>query len=144
VAPAVRATAVATLLSALAALVGRPGGFGPALGACIDAQGAWVLGLAIRTALALAQGRPEVETSLALALPPGIHPAATWMAFRQADVFALWGWAAMALGGWRRGQANLLVASSACASVALGEATLRVGFALMTGAGMRLTLLPAS
>jgi hypothetical protein len=143
-APALRATVVATLLSALAALVGRPAGYGPALNACIEAQGVWVLGLATRTALAIALGRPGVDTSLALALPPGIYPAAVWATLREADAFAILGWAAMAWGGWRRGQAYLPVAASACALVAFGEATFRVWFSLVFGAGMRLTLLPAS
>jgi hypothetical protein len=143
-APAVRATMVATLLGALAALVGRPVGHGPAQAACIEAQGLWVLGLATRTVLAVALGRPEIETSLALAMPPGSHPAALWMILREADAFAMLGWSVMAWGGWRRGQANLLVAATTCALLALGEATVRVWCALVFGAGIRLTLLPVS
>jgi hypothetical protein len=141
---AARPLAVATLLSTLAALVGRPSRFAAALGACVTVQGLWVLGLAVRVALTLAhQGLAEPETSLALALPPGIHSALTLLAARQIDFFALWGWMAMALGGWRRGQANLAVASLVCGLVALGEAALRINIALLVGAGMRLTLLPA-
>jgi hypothetical protein len=140
---AVRATAVATLLSALAALAGRPARFGEALGACVAAQGVWVLGLAVRVALSFALRGTEADTSLALALPRGTHSALAWLAARQVDAFALSGWAMMALGGWRRGQANLAVAFLVCAVVALGEAIPRVGFALIVGAGMRLTLLPS-
>jgi hypothetical protein len=140
---AVRATAVATLLSTLAALVGRPARFGEALGACIVVQGVWVLGVAVRVALSFALGGAEAETSLALAIPHGTSPALAWLAARQVDAFALWGWAVMTLGGWRRGQANLSIAFLVCALVALGEAALRVGFALIVGAGMRLTFLPA-
>jgi hypothetical protein len=140
---AVRAAAVAALLSTLAALVGRPARFGEALGGCIAVQGFWVLGLAVRVALTFALRGAEADTSLALAIPHGIDSALAWLAARQVDVFALWGWAAMTLGGWRRGQANLAVAFLVCALVALGEAALRVGFALVVGAGMRLTLLPA-
>jgi hypothetical protein len=140
---AVRATAVATLLSALAALVGRPARFSEALGACVAIQGVWVLGLAVRVALTFALGGAEADTSLALALPRGTHSALAWLAARQVDAFALWGWAAMARGGWRRGQVNLAVAFLVCAVVALGEAIPRVGFALIVGAGIRLTFLPS-
>ncbi|HEY2158258.1 MAG TPA: hypothetical protein VGH33_21695 [Isosphaeraceae bacterium] len=140
---AARPLAVATLLSILAALVGRPARFGAALGACLTVQGLWVLGRAVRVALTLALGLDEAETSLALALPPGTNSAMALLAARQADAFALWGWAAMALGGWRRRQANLAVAFLVCALVALGEAALRINVALMVGAGMRLALLPA-
>jgi hypothetical protein len=137
-----RALAVATLLSTLAALVGRPVQFGLALDSCVNVQGLWVLGLAVRVALTLALGLGAAETSLALALPRGNNAAQALLAARQADVFALWGWAAMTLGGWRRGQASLAVAFLACALLALGEAALRIDVGLMVGAGMRLTLLP--
>jgi hypothetical protein len=140
---AARPLAVATLLSVLAALMGRPVRFGEAMGACATAQGFWVLGLAVRVALTLALGIDEAETSLALALPPGSPSALALVAARQVDLFSLCGWVAMALGGWRRGQANLAVASLVCASVALGEAALRINVALLVGAGMRRTLLPA-
>jgi hypothetical protein len=142
-APALRATTVAILLSALAALVGRPVHYGWALSECVAAQGIWVLGLAVRVVLAVGLRDIDVETSAVLALPPGTYPAVIWLALRQADAFTLWGWAAMSLGGWRRGQANLVVATLACLLVALSEAALRCGFALVVGAGMRLTLLPA-
>jgi hypothetical protein len=139
---AARPLAVATLLSTLAALVGRPVQFSAALGACVTVQGLWVLGLAVRVVLMLALRLDEAETSLALALPAGTNSALALLAARQIDAFALWGWAAMALGGWRRGQANLAVALLVCALVALGEAALRINVALMVGAGMRLTLMP--
>ncbi len=102
-----------------------------------------MLGLAVRVGLTFALGGAEADTSLALAIPDGTDSALTWLAARQVDAFALWGWAAMTLGGWRRGQANLAVAFLVCALVALGEAALRVGFGLIVGAGMRLTILPA-
>jgi hypothetical protein len=141
--PAVRAVAVAALLSTLAALVGRPARFGEALGACIAVQGIWVLGLTVRVVLTFAMGGAEADTSLALAIPRGTSSALAWLAARHVDAFALCGWVAMTLGGWRRGQANLAVAFLACTLVALGEAALGVGFALIVGAGMRLTFLPA-
>jgi hypothetical protein len=140
---AARPLAVATLLGTLAALVGRPAQFGATVGACVTVQGLWVLSLAVRVALTLALGLDEPETSLALALPPGTRSALTLLAARQVDFFALCGWAAMALDGWRRGQANLPVALLVCTLVALGEAAFRLNVALLVGAGMRLTLLPA-
>jgi hypothetical protein len=134
---------VAILLAAMAALVGRPGQFNAAFGACAKIQGVWVLGLAVRVVLMLALRHDDAETSLALALPSGTLPALALLAARQVDAFALWGWAVMALGGWRRGQANLAVALLTCALPALAEAALRLNIGLMVGAGMRLALLPA-
>jgi hypothetical protein len=143
-APALRAALAATLLAAAAGLAGRTVGYSAALAACAEAQGIWVLGLAVRTGLALLLGQPEVDTSLTLVVPPGSHSAVGWIALKQLDAFALWGWAAIAVGGWRRGQANLLTAGSICASLALGELTIRLWSALVFGAGMRLTLIAAN
>jgi hypothetical protein len=138
----VRALAVATLLSALAALVGRPVGFRQALDECAWLQGFWVLGLAVQLALLIKMQSTEVETSLVLLLPAGTYPALMWVALRQLDAFALLGWAALIRGGWRRGQSNLAVATLACALVALCELTCRLGFALITGSAMRLMVMP--
>jgi hypothetical protein len=138
-----RPLAVATLLTTLAALVGRPTRFGEAMGASATAQGLWVLGLAVRVALTSALGPDQAETSLVLALPPGPRSALALVAVRQLDLFALCGWGAMALGSRRRARANLAVACLVCALVALGEAAVRISLALLVGAGMRLTLLPA-
>jgi hypothetical protein len=138
----VRPLAVATLLSTLAALLGRPVQFSAALGACVTVQGLWILGLAVRVVLILALGLHEAETSLALALPSGSRSALALLAARQVDAFALCGWTMMALGGWRRGQTNLVVASLVIALVALAEAALRINVALMVGAGIRRMLLP--
>jgi hypothetical protein len=139
---AVRAVAVAVVLSSWAALAGRPARFGHALAECSAVQGFWVLGLAVRVVLMVALRRADVETSLVLALPAGSYPAAAWVALRQADAFALLGWTALALGGWRRGQVHLATAAVACALLALGEAAVRVGATLVLEAGMRLTLVP--
>lgn len=141
-APALRSLAAAALLSSLAALVGRPPGFARAMAENAGAQGFWVLGLAVRVVLAAALRRTEADTSLALALPPGSYPAAAWVALHQLDAFALLGWAAMARGAWRRGQANLATAALACLGLWLVESLFRVVAALSTGAGMRLTLMP--
>jgi len=101
-----------------------------------------VLGLAVRVALMIALGRPEAETSATLLLPPGTHPATLWIALRQLDAFAALGWLAMAAGAWRRGQAGLPGALFVCAGLAVTEAILRIGAALVLGAGMRMTLIP--
>ncbi len=100
---AVRAMAAATLLSCAAALAGRPLGFAQGLTACAAAQGYWVLGLAVRVLLMIPLGTSEVETSLALALPPGTYPAMTWLILHQLDAFVLLGWATIAWEAWRRG-----------------------------------------
>lgn len=138
----VRALAVATVLSALAALVGRPVGFRQALDECAWLQGFWVLGLAVQLALLIKLQSTEVETSLVLLLPAGTYRAPVWVALRQLDAFALLGWAAMIRGGWRRGQSNLAMATLACALVAFCELTCRLGFALITGSAMRLMIMP--
>jgi hypothetical protein len=139
---AVRALAVATLLSALAALAGRQIGFRAALDGCATVQGLWVAGLAVQTNLMIALRRPDVETSLALLLPAGTYSAPLWVALRQVDAFALLGWAALIRGGWSRGQTNLATSAAACGSVALCELCCRVVFALTTGGAMRLMLMP--
>jgi hypothetical protein len=139
--PTARALTVATIFAGLAALVGRPVLFPEALAACARAQGWWVLGLALRVALMVALKRTEAETSAVLLLPAGRHPATTWIALRQLDLFAAIGWGTMALGGWRRGQVHLAAAVLVCAVLWLGESVVRVAFALLFGAGMRLTVL---
>lgn len=138
-----RAIAVATAFAALAALTGRPIGFERGLHAAAAAQGVWVFGLAVRVGLMIALKRPDVDTSVALALPPGTYPALIWLSLRQADAFALSGWAALAWGGWRRGQVNLVVAVLICGLMALAEAACRIGAEALIGSGMRLTVLPA-
>lgn len=142
IAPALRAAAYATLLSALAALVGRPIGFGPALVGNARMQGWWVAGLAVSVILPAALGKPDAETTAALFLPPGKYPAAAWLAMRQADPFALVGWLALIRGAWSRHQANLLVATLAAVAIAATEAAIRIALALVAGAGMHLTVLP--
>jgi hypothetical protein len=140
--PALRALAVATALGALAALVGRPIGFGFALGEYAALQGIWVLGLALHVALVLILRTDEIDTSLALALPAGRYQAGVWVLLRQADAFALWGWAALAMAGWRRGQVNLATSGLTCALFAFTEAAARVLITMTAGAAMRLMLLP--
>jgi hypothetical protein len=137
-----RALAAATILSALAALVGRPVGYERALAESAAAQGFWVLGLAVRTALTVALRRPEVETSAALFLPPGTYSAAAWLALSQLDAFVLLGWAALARGGWRRGQTNLAAAIAVCTLLALAEAAIRIACGMAIGSGMRLEVMP--
>jgi len=143
VALAVRALAVATAFSSLAALRGRPIGYDRALAECSAAQGFWVLGLAVQAALMMALRRSDVETSAALFLSPGTYPAWLGLALRQADAFALIGWIALARGGLRRGQVNIAWALGVCLGFWALEASLRVGLAAVLGAAMRLSVLPA-
>ncbi|WP_240907117.1 hypothetical protein [Paludisphaera rhizosphaerae] len=139
-APAIRAVLAAVLLSAIAALTGRPIGFAAALDDCAAAQVFWVIGLSVQAALVFALRTPEVDVSAALFLPPGTYRATTWLALRQVEVFAVLGWLAMALGGWRRGQANLATSALACGSLAAVETSVRFGTALLLGGAMRLVL----
>ncbi len=138
----VRALTVATLFAAAAALTGRPVGFSNGLTESAKIQGAWVFGLAVRVGLTVVLRREDVETSLALLLPPGTYPASVVLLARQADPFALIGWLALAWTGWRRRQVNLATAIVLCGFLALSEAVVRVACGLVVGAGMRLSILP--
>lgn len=138
-----RALATATVFAALAALVGRPVRYDLALAECSKVQGVWVLGLVVRVGLMAALRRGDAETSLALFLPAGSHPAAAWLALRQFDPFAVLGWGLLARGAWRRGQVNLATAITVCVVMGLGEATARVVIGLVFGAAMRLGFAPA-
>ena len=138
----VRTLAVATLFAAVAALTGRPIGFSNSLVESAKIQGIWVFGLAVRVGLTVALRREDVETSLALLLPAGEHHASVVLLARQADVFALIGWAALAWAGWRRRQVNLATALFLCGMLAAAEAIVRVTCGLVVGAGMRLSILP--
>jgi hypothetical protein len=138
---AVRALAVATAFSAVAALQGRPIGYDRALAECAVVQGFWVLGLACQAALMMALRRPEVETSAALFLAPGVQPAWLWLALRQLDAFAMVGWVALACGGLRRGQVGLVSAVSLCLGFWALEAAVRVGLGMVIGAAIRLSVL---
>jgi hypothetical protein len=138
-----RALAVATAFSAAAALRGRTIGYDRALAACSAAQGFWVLGLAVQAALMLALRRGDVETSAALLLPPGTYHAAVALLLRQLDPFVLTGWAVIAAGAVRRGQLGWFGALVVVALFAATEAVARVDIGLLTGAGMRLSLMPA-
>ncbi len=139
---AVRALAVATTFSAVAALAGRTIGFEQAFDDCAHAQRFWAYGLAVRVALMLVLKRHDVDTSFALLLPQGTIPALTWLLARQLEVFAILGWLSMAYGGWKRRQVNLVVAMSICASFAVFEALTRVSFEASIGAVIRLKYMP--
>lgn len=139
---ALRTCFVAIGFAAIAALTGRPIGFGRALTDSARLQGLWVLGLAMRVALMVVLRRPDADTSLALFLPPGAQPAMVWLFLRQADVFALIGWLMLLLGGWRRGQANLFLATFLILTVMLTEMAVSTAGAAAVGAGMRLSILP--
>lgn len=133
----VRAMVAATLLSGAAGLAGRPFGFARATADCVAAQGYWVLGLAVRVLLTIVLRSPEVETSLALGLPPGTYPAILWLIPRQLDAFALLSWITIAWRARQRGQTSLGTALLLCGLLALGEATLRIGATLVVEGGMR-------
>ncbi len=139
---AARAVAVATLFAAIAALTGRPIGFMAGLRAASWSQGFWVLSLAVTVGLMVGLRRADVETSPALFLPPGRYPAAIILLARGADPSLLWGWLAMAWGGFRRRQVNLPTALVVCLGLMMAETTVRVGCGLIAGAGMRLSILP--
>ncbi|MGE3821902.1 MAG: hypothetical protein AB7I30_21015, partial [Isosphaeraceae bacterium] len=121
----IRATLVATTLSALAALFGRPIDYSRALDDCARDQGYWVLGLGVHVALLVWLCVGDVDTSVAQFLTPGLHRAPIWSLCRQMELFALWGWAVLALGGWRRGQVNMLTAVFSVGFLAAIELTTR-------------------
>jgi hypothetical protein len=133
----IRALAAATLLSAAAALAGRPTGFAACRSACAAAQGYWMLGMAVRVLLMVTLRSREVDSSLALALPPGSYPVLFWLFLRQLDVFALAGWAVIGVGAWRRGQVSLAAAFLVCGLLEFCEVAVRVGTILIVEEGIR-------
>jgi hypothetical protein len=137
-----RTITVATMFAAIAALSGRPIGFTAGLRAAAMVQGFWVLGLAVKVALMVALRRADVETSLALFLPPGRYHAFLILPIRQLDPFIVLGWLTLAWGGWRRGQVNLATALLVVGLLATGEAAIRVACDLIAGGTMRLSILP--
>ncbi len=139
---ALRALAVTTEFAALAALGGRSPRFGDTLAACAAAQGLWVPGSATRLGLALVTGNAEVDSSLAVALPPGTYRAPVWVALRQADAFAMAGWGVLAWCGWRHARLGLAAAVLTCAPLWAAEAAGRIAGTLMVESGMRLQLIP--
>lgn len=139
---ALRAVGVAIGFTAIAAMTGRRLQFERALSDSAWIQGCWVLGLAVRVGLLvwLRRGEDELDTSLGLFLPPGTYPAATWLLLRECDVFALLGWASLALAGWRRGDANPAAAMLLCSTLGMIEIGLRTAVGLVLGSAMRLSL----
>lgn len=137
-----RALAAAVGFTACAALTGRGMRFDRAWADAALLQGWWVAGLAVRLGLVAWLRRPEedVETSLALLLGPGAHPAPAWLALRGLDVFAIFGWLAVAAAGRRRGDANAAVAIGLCAALAAFELAARVAAGWFVGSAMRLAL----
>ena len=140
---ATRALAAATAYSALAALRGRAVGFDRALAGCAAAQGFWVLGLAVRAGLMAALRRGGVETSAALLLPAGVHPAWVYLMLRQLDAFTLAGWGVVAAEARRRGQVDWPGAVAVAAALGAFEAAVRVAVGLGMGAAMRLSVMPS-
>ncbi len=138
-----RAVAVATLFTGIAALAGRTVQYERALVESARAQGFWVLGLATRLGLmiVLRRGETEIETSAAFFLPPGAYPASLWMVYRQLDLFALFGWIALARSGWKRSDTSLPGAVLVCASLGSVELALRVAAGLLMGGAIRLSLM---
>ena len=137
-----RAGTVAMLFGGIALLRSRSGSFASGFSACALAQGFWVLGLALRAALAIGLKRSEIETSPTLLLPPGTHPGLVWAILQQFDIFALLGWVAMAKCGVVRMRAGVVPSVLICLVLFLLEAVVRLQFSLVIEAGMRLTLMP--
>ena len=138
----VRPLLIATLFAAWAALAGRPSGFALALRQSAILQGLWLIGPALTLGLTLADAPGESDTTLSLFLPPGPHPAWTWATLHGADVFALWGWLALAWAGSRRRQVSLPLALLTVLPLLITEVACRGVTAAILGAGMRLTIIP--
>jgi hypothetical protein len=137
-----RALALATIFSALAALSGRPVKFTASLAWCSAVQGIWVLGMAVRLGMIAYLRDPEAQTSLTLALPAGTYPAPVWVALQQFDLFVLVGWFALGWGAWRLGQVNVAGATIVCGLAWSLESVSRIAWTLIIESGMRLRLVP--
>ncbi len=138
----VRPLLVATLFAAWAALAGRGNGFAPALSDSAILQGLWLVGPALALALTLSGSSGEADTSLGLFLPSGPRSAWVYTTLHQADIFALWGWLAMARAGYSRRQVPWALALATVVPLIITEIALRSVAAAILGAGMRLTIIP--
>lgn len=137
-----RAGVVSVLFAGVALLRGRKFEFASGFAACAWAQGFWVLGLAVRAALAIGLKRAEIETSPVLLFSSGTIHGALLVGLRQLDVFALLGWIVMIRAGVVNIRAGLGWAILITLVLFLIEAVFRVQFSLLVEAGMRLTLMP--
>jgi hypothetical protein len=141
-APVLRALLASSGFAAIAALSGRPARYAEALAGAARAQWFWVIGLGVQVSLMISMDRPEVETSLVLWLPAGSYPAASWIAARQIDLFALLGWIAVGRSGWRLGLVGPATAGGACLLLWAIESSFRIGTATLCGAAIRATMMP--
>ncbi len=139
---AVRAGTVAVLFAGISLLRGRTGSLAEGLTSCALAQGFWVLGLAVRTGLAIGLRRSEIETSPTLFLSPGTHSGIVWAGLHQLDIFAILGWLVMLRCGIFRMRIGFFSATLICLFLFVFEALWRLQFSIIIEAGMRLTLLP--
>ena len=137
-----RALAVAIALSAVAATAGRPVRFDESMHECVAWQGVWVTGLAVRVVLMLALDRSAISTSVQMFLAEESYTASRWLFYEQLDCFALIGWLGMVWGGWRRGQAGLLMAVIACALLAAIAVGIHGSASVVVNLGMRMSLMP--
>jgi len=137
-----RAIAVAVALSAVAATAGRPVRFDDSMHECVAWQGVWVTGLAVRAVLMLALDRSAISTSVQMFLAEESYTASTWLLYEQLDCFALIGWLGMAWGGWRRGQAGLLMAVIVCIVLAAIDVGIHGAASVVVNLGMRMSLMP--
>lgn len=137
-----RAMAVAVALSAVAATAGRPVRFDDSMHECVVWQGVWVTGLAVRVVLMLALDRSAISTSVQMFLAEESYTASSWLLYEQLDCLALIGWLGMAWGGWRRGQAGVLMAVIVCALLAAIDVGIHGGASLVVNLGMRMSLMP--
>jgi hypothetical protein len=138
----IRAVAVAAIFSAWAAMRGRPTRFGRAMAESVRWQGVWVLSAVTQLVLTLMLAGREIDTSLAVMLPPGEYHASVWMSLKQMDLFAMFGWCALAMGAWRRKQAGLIMAVLITLFLFLLENSVASSFNLILGAAMRVSLMP--
>lgn len=137
---ALRALAAATVFSAAAALFGRRVRFETAMADCVACQWIWVFEAAVGAGLTVLLRKPDVDTSLALLVPPGEYSAATWVVLRQLGLLAIFGWFTMAWQARQREEMSLPVALTVCGFLALVEVTLTSAAVLVVGGQMRLAL----
>ena len=137
-----RALAVAVAFSAVAATAGRPVRFGESMHECVVWQGVWVAGLAVSVVLMLALDQSAICTSVQMFLAEESYTASQWLLYEQLDCFALVGWLGMAWGGWRRGQAGIVMTVIVCVVLAAIDVGIHVAPSLVVNLGMRMSLVP--
>ncbi len=137
--PALRALIVTVAFASVAAVFGRPVGYGVALADNMSWQIFWAAGIGLECAMRILIS-PDAENSLAVFMPAKEYPAATALALAILNPFAICGWLAIGWTTWKRKQANWFLVILLILMIAGMEVGIRSRVLAMMGALMRLAI----